>query len=169
MEPIVNKIANSGLITLDLEEMLTHPANVMVIDIKDFLFQELILKEKDFRTQLKKTDWSAFQNSAVAIINSVEAIVPTWAYMLMGTYLKDNCLFFDLGVPETIIEKYYLTQIDAISTNDYKGTRVVLKGCGKLNIPQSIYARLTNRLMGEVKSLMFGEPCSTVPVYKNRS
>jgi hypothetical protein len=168
MEPIVNKIASSGLITIDLEEMLNHPDGVEVLDMKDYLFQGLILKEKDFRLQLREMNWDNFKNKAVAIINSEDAIIPTWAFMLMSTYLHENCLFHDHCKENEVVERYYLHQLDQLELDDYKDARIVLKGCGKLDIPNSIYIRMTHQLLPLVKSLMFGEPCSTVPVYKKK-
>lgn len=168
MDPIVNKVANSGLVSLDLEEILIHPNEIKVLDIKDYLFQGLILKEKDYRQMLKDTDWSIYQGSVVAIINSEGAIIPTWAYMLLVTYLKENSLYSDLCNPEEIVERYYFYQIHQMDLTTFDEKRVVLKGCGKLDIPQSIYNQVSSRLLGRVKSLMYGEPCSTVPVYKKR-
>lgn len=168
MDPIVNKVANSGLITIDLEEILEHPTGVAQLDMKDFLFQGLILREKDFRSQLREMDWSSFENKAIAIINSEDAIIPTWAYMLMSTYLQNNCLYYDQCTLNDVQERYYLQQINTLDLSDYLDSRIVLKGCGKLDIPNSVYTRMTHRLVPIVKSLMFGEPCSTVPVYKKK-
>jgi hypothetical protein len=168
MEEIVNKIANSSLITLDLEELLQHPSGVKVIDIKDYLFQGLILKEKDFRQMLKDQDWSEYHNNIVAIENPDEAIIPTWAYMLFSTYLKENCLYADVCDKSEVLERYYLKQVYQLDLKPFDGKRVVLKGCGKLDIPQSTYSQLTERLNENVKSIMFGEPCSTVPVFKKK-
>jgi len=168
MEPIVNKIANSGLITLDLEEILIHPDGIVVFDMKDYLFQELILKEKDFRLALKEHDWSIYKNKIVAVINSVEAIIPTWAYMLLGVHLSESALFYDLCPEEHVKERYYLSQIEQLDVQTHADMRIVLKGCGDLDIANSIYARMTHRLKPLVKSIMFGEPCSTVPVFKKK-
>jgi len=162
---IVNKVAQSGLVTIDLEEY--YPAGERVLfDIKDVLFQGLILREKDFREFIKNEDWAKYKDKYVGLICSVDAIVPTWAYMLLAAQLEPvakRVVFGDLETLETILYNEILSKINA---NDYKDARIVIKGCGNLPVPKSAYVQITNLLRPVAKSIMYGEPCSTVPLYK---
>lgn len=162
---IVNKVAQSGLVTIDLETFYP-PGERVLFDIKNCLFQGLILKEKDFREFLKKEDWSKYQNKYVALICSADAIVPTWAYMLLAIYIEPfakKVVFGNLEALETIL---YNELFGKLNINDYKDARIVIKGCGKLPVPKSAYVELTRLLRPVAKSIMYGEPCSTVPLYK---
>lgn len=167
MTEIENKVTNSGLITIDLEEYYTVGERV-VFDIKPHLFNELILREKDFREFIKTNDWSAYKDKLVALTCSADAIVPTWAYMLLTLALQPfakRIVFGSLQELETILLTEKLAQMDASA---YKDTRVVIKGCGDIDIPKSAYVHLTALLKPYVKSIMYGEPCSTVPLYKSK-
>ena len=164
MEEIVNKVAQSGLITLDLEAMKPSGPR-MSWDIKDQLWQGLVLKEKDFREYLKNADLSAYQGSHVAIYCSADAIVPTWAYMLVASKLKTIAQSSYFCSPQDLEERVFTQMIGNLNLSDYEGKRIVVKGCGE-GVPSSAYVTLVNKLQGSVKSIMFGEPCSTVPVYK---
>ena len=164
-EEIINRVATSGIVSLDLEE-LYHPGERIVYDIKDNLFQGMILREKDFREFLKAHDWSQYQGKNVAIICSEDAIVPTWAYMLLAIQLEpfaNAVVFGDLTVLE---DKLFTTAIQKIDAEEYRGKRVVIKGCSKFPVPISAYVEITTLLKPVAQSLMFGEPCSTVPLYK---
>ena len=162
---IVNKVSQSGLITIDLEEF--YPAGERVLfDIKELLFQGLILREKDFREFIKNEDWNKYKDKYVALTCSADAIVPTWAYMLLATQLEPiakKVVFGNLESLETILYTEILSKIDI---NIYKDARVVIKGCGNLPIPKSAYVQITSLLRPHAKSIMYGEPCSTVPLYK---
>jgi len=162
---IVNKVSQSGLITIDLEEF--YPAGERVLfDIKELLFQGLILREKDFREFIKIEDWNKYKDKYVALTCSADAIVPTWAYMLLATHLEPvakKVVFGNLESLETILYSEILSKIDI---NNYKDARVVIKGCGNLPIPKSAYVQITSLLRPLAKSIMYGEPCSTVPLYK---
>ncbi len=162
---IVNKVSQSGLITIDLEEF--YPAGERVLfDIKELLFQGLILREKDFREFIKNEDWNKYKDKYVALTCSADAIVPTWAYMLLATQLEPiakKVVFGNLESLETILYTEILSKIDI---NNYKDARVVIKGCGNLPIPKSAYVQITSLLRPLAKSIMYGEPCSTVPLYK---
>ena len=162
---IVNKVSQSGLITIDLEEF--YPAGERVLfDIKELLFQGLILREKDFREFIKNEDWNKYKDKYVALTCSADAIVPTWAYMLLATQLEPiakKVVFGNLESLETILYTEILSKIDI---NIYKDARVVIKGCGNLPIPKSAYVHITSLLRPLAKSIMYGEPCSTVPLYK---
>jgi len=162
---IVNKVSQSGLITIDLEEF--YPAGERVLfDIKELLFQGLVLREKDFREFIKNEDWNKYKDKYVALTCSADAIVPTWAYMLLASQLEPiakKVVFGNLESLETILYTEILSKIDI---NIYKDARVVIKGCGNLPIPKSAYVQITSLLRPLAKSIMYGEPCSTVPLYK---
>lgn len=166
-EAIVNKVANSGLITVNLENYL--PAGEIVIfDLKDHLFMGLILKEKDFREALKNLNLSVYQDKYVAITCSADAIIPAWAYMLVVTYLNGVARDSFVGTVQEMQKHLLLKNIDAINPNEFTDQRVVIKGCGDVNIESFAYAEITKVLLPVVKSIMYGEPCSTVPVYKKK-
>jgi hypothetical protein len=162
---LVNKVAQSGLITIDLEEFYP-PGERIVFDIKNFLFQELILREKDFREAMKNHDWKGYTSAYVALICSADAIVPTWAYMLIASYLEPyakRIVFGDLETLETVL---YHELLSKLPLGTYKDARIVIKGCGKLPVPKAAYVELTSLLRPLAKSIMYGEPCSTVPIFK---
>ncbi|WP_374165830.1 DUF2480 family protein [Arcticibacter sp. MXS-1] len=166
-ENIVNRVAQSGLITLDLAD-LYEPGERLVYDIKDNLFHGLILREKEFREFIKEHDWAQYSGKMMAIICSADAIVPTWAYMLLATKLApyaSEVVFGDLEALETVL---FLKAIDRLDMEKYRDQRMVIKGCGDISVPVSAFVELTTRLVRVAKSVMYGEPCSTVPVYKRR-
>ena len=166
-DQIINKVAQSGIVTIDLEDLiLDRKANF--IDIKDQLFHGLILKEKDFREWIKKNDWNMYQNSNVAIYCSADAVVPTWAYMLLAAALRDTSSQVFYCIPESLNAMIAERSLASIKPEDYTDKKVVIKGCGDRDISNHAYVRLTTILVPVAKSLMFGEPCSTVPVYKKR-
>jgi hypothetical protein len=167
METIVNKVAESGIITLNLEDFL--PKDLMIFDLKSFLFMELILKEKDYRAALLAHDWSVYQNQHVLLTCSVDAIIPVWAYMLAASYLEPVAKSLHVGEMSQIKTQLLLQHINEINTDEYIDKRVVIKGCGEIPIPESAYAAITFKLRPVVKSLMYGEPCSTVPIYKKKT
>jgi len=166
-EEIVNKVAQSLLTTIDLEEYYPKE-EIVVFDLKPFLFMELILKEKDFRASLQNTDWSVYQNKIVAVTCSADAVIPVWAYMLVATYLEPVAKNIIMGDEKKAIEISLLQKIQAINIDDYTDKRIVVKGCGNLPIGEFAYMEITKRLRPVVKSIMYGEPCSTVPVYKKK-
>jgi hypothetical protein len=166
-ENIVNKVALSGLVTLDPANFYP-PGERVVYDIKDNLFHGLILKEKDFREFVKGHDWSQYEDKNVAITCTADAIVPTWAYMLlanrMAPYARE-VVFGDADVLETVLFEKEIAKADLSA---YRDQRMVVKGCGDTPVPVSAYVELARKLTPIVKSLMFGEPCSTVPLYKRK-
>jgi len=164
-EPITNKVAVSGLVSIDLEEYYLKGERVL-FDIKDILFQGLIVREKDVREFIKNEDWSKYKDKYVAIFCSTDAIVPTWAYMLLAIHLEPfakKVVFGNLEVLETLL---YNETLQKININDFKDARIVIKGCGNLPVPIAAYIELTRLLRPVAKSIMYGEPCSTVPLYK---
>ena len=166
-EQFVNKVAESGLITIDLEKYIPKGENI-VFDLKEYLFMEMILKEKDFRASLKETDWEIFSNKNVAIICSVDAIIPVWAYMLVVSYLQPVAKEIRMGNEQELAKKLFVRNIEAIDINEFADKRIVIKGCGETPIADFAYMEITKRLLPVVKSIMYGEPCSTVPVYKKK-
>jgi hypothetical protein len=165
---IINRVASSGLISFDLEDYYPEGERV-IYDIKDNLFMGLILKEKDFREFLKTHDWAQYQDKYVGIICSEDAVIPTWAYMLLTGYLEPYAKLVVFGSNEEIEIKIFEEVFKKIDFEQFKDQRVVVKGCSKVQIPTQVYVELTRRLKPIVKSLMFGEPCSTVPLFKNKA
>lgn len=162
---IINKIATANLLNVDLEDYYTHGPR-SVIDIKDQLFQELLLKEKDFRNFIDTHDWQQYQGHFVAVYCSSDAIIPVWAYMLVSAKLQpyaSKIVFGDSEALETVLYKEALSKVDLESFRDQ---RVIIKGCGNLPVPRAAYLELTNLLRPIAKSIMYGEACSTVPIYK---
>jgi hypothetical protein len=164
---IVNKVAGSGLITLDLETY--YPSEeIMSFDLKDYLFMGLILKEKEFRAALAELNWEAYQDKYVALFCSADAIIPLWAYMLVGSLLSPVAKKVYSGSPDEARKQLFVEKIRAIDSNAFAEKRVVIKGCGDMEIGEYAYIEITSKLTPVVKSLMYGEPCSTVPVHKRR-
>ncbi|MEZ5046709.1 MAG: DUF2480 family protein [Chitinophagaceae bacterium] len=167
MEEIIqNKVAESGIMTLNLENFLA--TNYVVLDIQPFLFMGLILKEKDFRKSLQEHDWTLYQDKNVIISCSADAIIPVWAYMLLSSYLQGIATHIVQGTEEEGKTKLLLHQINSMQVDEYEDKRVVIKGCGEIPIPDEVYTAVTFKLKPVVKSLMYGEPCSTVPIYKKK-
>ncbi|GAB4333398.1 MAG: DUF2480 family protein [Flammeovirgaceae bacterium] len=164
-EEIINRVASSNLISIDLEEYY-HSGERVVYDIAQNLFQGLILKEKDFRAFLKTHDWTQYQGKNVALTCSVDAIVPTWAYMLLSIHLSPYANMIVFGNLQTLEFALFKEAIAKIDLEKLKGQKVVIKGCSNKPVPVSAYTELTRVLSPIVSSLMFGEPCSTVPLYK---
>ena len=162
---IINRVASSGLVTLDLEEYY-HPGERIVYDLKDNLYMGLILKEKDFRAFLKEHDWRQYADKNVAITCTEDAIVPTWAYMLLTLQLQPHAHAVVYGSLADLEEKLYFDAIARLNPEAYRDARVVVKGCSKVPVPTAAYVELTRVLRPVVQSLLFGEPCSTVPLYK---
>jgi hypothetical protein len=165
MEELINKVAQSALVTFNLEELI-HPGERVVYDIKDNLFMGLILKEKDFRAFIKENDWSVYTGKNVAIINSADAIVPTWAYMLLATKLQAYAHRYVFGNLEALEQVLFQEALSKINPEDYRDAKVVVKGCGNIPVPTFAYVEVMQTLLPVVSSIMYGEPCSTVPLYK---
>lgn len=162
---IVNRVANSKLKTLDLEEFYPK-GNRILFDIKDWLFQEIILKEKDFRTFVEAHDWSQYQDAYVALSCSADAIIPSWAYLLLTTKLQPFAKKIVVGNLELLETVIFQEVINELELDEFADKPVIIKGCSDKPIPDSAYTLLISKLQPVAKSLMFGEACSTVPLYK---
>ena len=167
MEDIVNRVAESGIKTIDLEK-LKPVGSRSEIDLKDLLFQELVLRENDFRQYIKDTDWSLYHDHFVNVNCSADAIIPNWAYMLIASKLSGEAKKVVFGDKKELEKQLLLNVIDTIDLSIYKDERVIIKGCSDEAIAEEAYLNLTIKLTPVVKSLMFGEPCSAVPVYKKK-
>lgn len=166
-DPIINKVAESGLITLNPENYYPREETT-VFDLKDFLFMGLILKEKDFREQLKNHDWEAYRDKYTGVYCSADAIIPVWAWMLIASYLEPVAKEMIMGDEKALHQHLFLKNIAAINLQEFTDQRVVIKGCGETPIGDFVYMELTRRLRPVAKSIMYGEACSTVPVYKKK-
>ena len=164
-DTLINRVAQSGIKTIDLESF--YPSRTLKeIDIKDYLFQGLILREKDFRSALKDVDWSQYADFILCIHCSTDAIIPVWAYMLISSYAADIAFDIYTGNKSEYLKGYYNDILVNQDLSEYEDDRVVIKGCSNKPVPASAYAKLTQLLKPLAKSIMYGEPCSTVPIYK---
>ncbi|GAA4300397.1 DUF2480 family protein [Compostibacter hankyongensis] len=167
MDDIVNKVAASGLVTLDLGDYYPKE-ELSVFDLKPYLFMEQILKEKDFRQALKEIDWEAYRNKIVGITCSADAIIPMWAYMLVATYLQPVAAYVGAGTPSALLKQVFFSNLSCIDPETYRDKKIVIKGCGDKAVPEEVFVEISRLLLPVAASLMFGEPCSTVPVYKRK-
>jgi hypothetical protein len=165
MEEFVNRVAQSALTTINLEELI-HPGERVVYDIKENLFMGLMLREKDFREFIKTHDWSQYTGKNVGIICSADAIVPTWAYMLLATKLQPHVNKYVFGTLEALEQELFHDAIAKINAADYQDGKLVIKGCGQIPVPTYAYVKIMEKLLPVASSIMYGEPCSTVPLYK---
>ncbi|MFZ1370286.1 MAG: DUF2480 family protein [Ferruginibacter sp.] len=161
----INKVSESGIITLDLEDYYPKEETA-VFDMKDHLFMGLILKEKDFREAMKTLDLKVYEGKNIALTCSADAVIPVWAYMLVVSYLEPVAKSIVFGDSDFLHKTLFLQNIAKINVADYEDKRVVIKGCGELPITESAYVAITGLLRPVAKSIMYGEPCSTVPIYK---
>jgi hypothetical protein len=162
---IVNRVTSSSLVVFDLEELYV-PGERVLLDIKDQLFQGMILKEKPFREFIKTHKWSSYQNKFVAVTCSEDAIVPTWAYMLLTSVLEPYARTIVFGTLEDLETKIFYDVLSRMDWKAYSGAKVVIKGCSKVAVPTAAYVEATRLMRPFASSIMFGEPCSTVPVFK---
>lgn len=168
MDTIVNKIAASGLITLDLETFMPSIEDIAVFDLKPFLFKELLLKEKDFRAAIADYDFSIFNGKIVGIHCSSDAIIPMWAYMLVTMYMAPYARKVYYGDAHQIAVQNAIENIQQLDVSPYIDGRLIIKGCGDRGANEGVYMAISEKLLPVVKTLMFGEPCSTVPIYKKK-
>lgn len=164
---IINRVSESGLLELNLEDYYPQ-GEVAVFDMKDYLFMGLILKEKDFREAMKSGNFSNYENKLVSVVCSADAIIPMWAYMLVASYVQPFAKDIMFGDKVAVLQALFLKALGRINPEDFRDKRVVVKGCGDLPIGEFAYLEITRLLLPVVKSLMYGEPCSTVPIYKKR-
>jgi hypothetical protein len=167
LELIENKVANSGLITLNLEELF-DPTERMVLDIAPWLFRGLILKEKEFRDYVKAHDWAQYQHKFLVFECSADAIVPTWAYMLLSVAVHPFAKRYFFGSAQDLNVLLYQEAIDKIDASQYQDARVIVKGCSDIPVPVNAYVAITAKLFPVAKSIMYGEACSNVPIYKKK-
>lgn len=164
-QPLINKVASSGLITINLEDFFPK-GECVFFDLKEYLFMELILKEKDFREALKAHYWEQYKGKNLLIICSADAIIPVWAYMLVATYAAPFAKDIFQGTAEEFYKAHFYNALVHLDATQYEGKRIVIKGCGEQPVPAAAYVALTKQLRPYAQSIMYGEPCSTVPVFK---
>lgn len=167
-EPIVNRVASSGLITFDLEDYY-QPGDRIVLDIKGQLYEGMMLREKNFREFISTHNWQQYHGKFVAITCSADAIIPLWAYMLLSVALQPYARIIEFGTLDQLERRIFLERLSTVDWNSFKNSKIVIKGCSKYNIPISVYIYVCIKLRPLVTSLMFGEPCSTVPLFKSLS
>ena len=165
---IVNRVANSGLVTIDPSEYAAKE-KIIVFDVKDFLFEGVILREKEFRSSLIDFDFSVYKGKIVALYCSSNSIIPMWSFMLVSSYLNPICSQLHFGNREEVFQNILLKNISNINSEEFKDRKVIVRGCGSIPLKESLYVEITKKLQDSVSSLMFGEACSAVPVYKKKS
>lgn len=162
---LVNRVAKSGIVTINLEQYYPEQ-EIVVFDIKEYLYMEMILKEKDFRLALKEHDWSIYSGKILLIHCSTDAIIPLWSYMLVTTYAESIAHETYVGNQEAYLNHHYQNVVESLDIAAYNEKRIVIKGCSNKPVPAGAYQSLTRRLKSSALSIMFGEPCSMVPIYK---
>ena len=166
-DTLINKVTESALVTLNLEDYYPKET-IVVFDLKDYLFMGLILKEKDFREALKNLDLEPFTGNVVTVTCSADAVIPMWAYMLAASYLQPVAKDVFFGNEAEVKKQLLLNNISQISTEEFTNKRIVIKGCGELPVDEAAYLKATKILRPVAKSIMYGEPCSTVPIFKKK-
>lgn len=166
-DEIINRVANSKLVTIDLEDFYPKGKRIL-FDIKDWLYEGFVLREIDFRKHVAEFNWSQYQDSYVALICSTDAIIPGWAYMLISIELEPYAKHIVIGDLETLETAIYQDIITNLDVSGYKNTPIIIKGCSKKPVPQNAYIMIANKLKPVAKSIMYGEACSSVPLYKNK-
>lgn len=166
-EVIVNKVSESALVTLNLEEFFPS-TEIVIFDLKDFLFMGLILKEKDFRESMKNLDLQPYAEKIIAVTCSADAVIPMWAYMLVASYLQPVATEIAFATAEEFKQQLLMKKISQLPVNDFIDKRVVIKGCGEVPVGEAAYLEATKLLRPVAKSIMYGEPCSTVPIFKKK-
>ena len=166
-DEIINKVAKANILQIDLGDYLSK-TSILEFDLKQGLWQEMVIKEDYFRDFIKSFDWSVYDSKLVALFCSIEAIVPAWAYMLITTQLKAVNASIHFGTIDQINERLFFKNLLSIDISQFENERVMVKGCSTIPDPNRAYIELTNLLVPSVKSLMFGEPCSAVPVFKRK-
>jgi len=165
MSEIINRVATSPIITIDLETYYRKEERV-IFDLKDYLFQGLVLREKDFRASLKELNWEDYKGKLISIQCTEDAIVPVWAFILVSTYLTKHQIEHVIGDLQSLEQHLFEKAISQIDLDEFKDRPVVIKGCSKYPIPMFAYSRVVSLIQAHAKSIMYGEPCSTVPLFK---
>lgn len=165
MSEIINRVANSPIITVDLETFYRKEER-LIFDLKDYLFQGLVLKEKDFRAALKNLNWADYTGKLVSIQCTEDAIVPIWAFILVSTYLTKHQIEHVIGDLQSLEQYLFEKSLSQIDFEEFKDRPVVIKGCSKYPIPMFAFGRVVSLIQAQAKSIMYGEPCSTVPLFK---
>ncbi len=166
-DDIINRVANSKLVTLDLEDYYPEGKRIL-FDIKDWLFEGFVLREKDFRKYVTEFNWSQYQDSYIALTCSTDAIIPAWAFMLLSMHLEPFAKKVVIGNLETLETSVYQDIINDLDVAEFKDKPIIIKGCSKKPVPQNAYIMLSNKLKPLAKSIMYGEACSSVPLFKNK-
>ena len=166
-EDIINRVANSKLITVNLEDYYPKGERVL-FDIKDWLFEGFVLREKDFRNQVSEFNWSQYQDSYVALTCSSDAIIPGWAYMLLSIQLEPFVKKVIIGTLEGLETSIYQDVLNNLDTSEFKDKPIIIKGCSKKPVPSNAYIMLATKLKPIAKSIMYGEACSSVPLFKKK-
>ncbi len=166
-DDIINRVANSKLVTIDLEDYYPEGKRVL-FDIKDWLFEGFVLREKEFRNHVSEFNWSQYQDCYVALTCSTDAIIPAWAFMLLSIHLQPLAKKVVIGNLETLETAIYQDIITILDISEFKNKPIIIKGCSKKPVPQNAYIMLSNKLKPIAKSIMYGEACSSVPLYKNK-
>ena len=164
---IKNRVADSGIVNVDLSDYAPKE-NILQLDLKQFLFDGLVLKEKEFRVSLKEFDFNKYDGKVVAVFCGANVIVPMWAYMLITTYLNNANAKIYFGNKNKVTQAIIKENIDSINVDDYKEKRVIVNGCSNIKLSEGLFIAITKKLQKNVKSLMFGEACSAVPIFKNK-
>lgn len=167
MDEIINKVEKSGLITLDLEDFYPKEPR-MLFDLKDYLYEGLVLREKEFRENLSKLDWKMYENAYVVVTCTSDAIVPSWSYLLIANYLTGVAKLISFGTIEDLERDIFTEIIDKMDVDNYNDKKIIIKGCSRKPVPQNAYLQLIQKLKPIASSLMFGEACSTVPIFKKK-
>ncbi len=167
MDEIVNRVKESGLIAMDLADF-KPTVELTGIDLADQLWQGLVLKEKDFRAWIKSNDWESYGSKAVYVFCSADAIIPTWAYMLVASKLQESGADYVIGSAQDLSSKLLMDNIHALDLSEFQDGRIIIKGCADVHQPEVAMSELVRKLQPVAKSIMYGEPCSTVPVFKRK-
>lgn len=168
MEPITNRVEQSDILVFNLEEFWDERP-IVELDIEPFLFEGMVLREKDFRQKVRDHDWQQYEEAHVAVFCSADAIVPTWAYMLIATKLDGVARSVTTGRKEDLLREHFARTLERADLSEYRGKPVVIKGCGSKLVPPSAYVLATEKLQGVASKLMYGEPCSSVPLWRRKS
>ncbi len=166
-DEIINRVANSDLVSVDLADYAPN-VTILEIDLKQFLFEGAVLKEKMFRASLEGFDFSKYENTVVGIFCSSDCIIPMWAFMLVASRLSDVAFEINSGNKEAVFQQLFLRNIENINPKEFQNKKVIIKGCGQIPLNESLYVAITKKLNDAVSSLMFGEACSAVPVFKKK-